>query len=139
MFDFSFGELAVIGTVALVVIGPERLPKVARTAGHMFGRLQRYVSTVKADINREIEASELAKVKQEVQDATRSFEHTMQDHAKSLEQGAAEIERSALAAPESTSAPSAPLPPEPPIPVAHISLDFGVEPLRHTSRGTSRS
>jgi sec-independent protein translocase protein TatB len=59
MFDVSFSELMLIGVVALVVIGPERLPKVARTAGHLFGRMQRYVATVKADIEREVNASEL--------------------------------------------------------------------------------
>ena len=56
MFDIGFSEIVVIGVVALIVIGPERLPKVARTLGHMFGRLQRYVNEVKADINREMES-----------------------------------------------------------------------------------
>ena len=78
MFDIGFSELVVIGVVALVVLGPERLPKVARTAGHLFGRLQRYVATVKADLNREMDLSELAKVKQEVQDAARAFEQSTQ-------------------------------------------------------------
>jgi sec-independent protein translocase protein TatB len=59
MFDVGFSELLMIGIVALVVIGPERLPKVARTAGHLFGRMQRYVSTVKADIEREVNMAEL--------------------------------------------------------------------------------
>jgi sec-independent protein translocase protein TatB len=59
MFDVSFSELMLIGVVALVVIGPERLPKVARTAGLLFGRMQRYVATVKADIEREVNMSEL--------------------------------------------------------------------------------
>ena len=85
MLDMSFSEIAVIGVVALVVLGPERLPKVARTAGQLFGRLQRYVATVKADINREMDSSELAKIKQEVQDAAKSFEDTVQQHANSVE------------------------------------------------------
>ena len=59
MFDVGFSELMVIAIVALIVIGPERLPKVARTAGHLLGRLQRYVSDVKADINREMQLDEL--------------------------------------------------------------------------------
>jgi sec-independent protein translocase protein TatB len=59
VFDVSFSELMLIGVVALVVIGPERLPKVARTAGLLFGRMQRYVATVKADIEREVNMSEL--------------------------------------------------------------------------------
>ena len=65
MFDFSFGELALIGTVALVVLGPERLPKVARTVGEWVGKAQRYVSQVKSDINREIELAELKKLQEE--------------------------------------------------------------------------
>ncbi|MBI5860659.1 MAG: twin-arginine translocase subunit TatB [Rhodocyclales bacterium] len=66
MFDVGLSELMVIGVVALVVIGPERLPKVARTAGLLLGRLQRYVSDVKADINREIQLDELKKLQREV-------------------------------------------------------------------------
>lgn len=61
MFDIGFSELIIIGIVALVVVGPERLPKVARTAGHLFGRFQRYVGSVKADLRREIEFDELEK------------------------------------------------------------------------------
>ena len=59
MFDIGFWELAIIGVVALLVIGPERLPRVARTAGLWLGRARRFVSTVKADIDREIAADEL--------------------------------------------------------------------------------
>ncbi len=65
MFDIGFTELLMIGVVALIVIGPERLPKVARTAGHLFGRMQRYVSDVKSDISREIELDELKRAGQE--------------------------------------------------------------------------
>lgn len=85
MFDIGFSELLLIGVVALVVLGPERLPKVARTAGHLFGRLQRYVATVKADLNREMEMSELAKVKQEVQEAARAFEQSAQQQTREFE------------------------------------------------------
>ena len=94
MLDMSFSEIAVIGVVALVVLGPERLPKVARTAGHLFGRLQRYVATVKADINREMDTSELAKIKQEIQDAAKGFEQTVQQHASSVEKETAAISQS---------------------------------------------
>jgi sec-independent protein translocase protein TatB len=62
MFDIGFWELSIIGVVALIVIGPERLPGVARTAGFWFGRVRRFVSTVKADIDRELKAEELQKV-----------------------------------------------------------------------------
>jgi len=79
VFDFSVWELVVIGGVALVVIGPERLPRVARTAGHLLGRFQRYVSDVKADINREIELAELKKLQTTVQDAARDIEQSVKD------------------------------------------------------------
>jgi sec-independent protein translocase protein TatB len=59
MFDIGFSELLVIGVVALIVIGPERLPRVARTVGHLYGRMQRYVTSVKSDISREIQLDEL--------------------------------------------------------------------------------
>ena len=67
MFDVSFSELMVIAIVALVVIGPERLPRVARTAGLLFGRLQRYVNDVKSDISREIQLDELKRLQAEMQ------------------------------------------------------------------------
>jgi sec-independent protein translocase protein TatB len=80
MFDIGFSEFVVIGIVALVVIGPERLPKVARTAGHLFGRMQRYVADVKADLNREIDASELRDIKSTVTEAANSMQDAMQSH-----------------------------------------------------------
>jgi len=95
MFDVNMSEIALIGVVALVVLGPERLPKVARTAGNLFGRLQRYVANVKSDINREIEMSDLAKVKEEVQSAVRSFESTVNEHANAIQAEAATLEKSA--------------------------------------------
>lgn len=73
MFDIGFSELLVIAIVALVVIGPERLPRVARTLGHLFGRMQRYVNDVKADIAREMELDELRKMRAGVEDAARAF------------------------------------------------------------------
>src|SRR6186997_1651011 len=69
MFDIGFSELLVIGIVALIVIGPERLPRVARTLGHLVGRLQRYVADVKADINREVELDELRMMKDDLNKA----------------------------------------------------------------------
>lgn len=74
MFDIGFSELLVIGLVALVVLGPERLPRVARTLGHLAGRLQRYVTDVKADISREMELEDLKKVRDSMQEAATSFE-----------------------------------------------------------------
>ena len=77
MFDIGFSELIVIAIVALVVIGPERLPRVARTAGHMLGRLQRYVNDVKTDIDREMQLDELKKLQAQVADSARSFEDSV--------------------------------------------------------------
>ena len=74
MFDIGFSELLVIGLVALIVIGPEKLPRVARTLGHLAGRLQRYVADVKADINREIELDELRKMRDSMQKAASDVE-----------------------------------------------------------------
>jgi sec-independent protein translocase protein TatB len=78
MFDIGFTELMVIGVVALIVIGPEKLPRVARTVGHLAGRLQRYVADVKADINREIELDELRKMRDSMQQAASNFETSVQ-------------------------------------------------------------
>jgi sec-independent protein translocase protein TatB len=77
MFDIGFSELLLIAVVALIVIGPERLPKVARTLGHLFGRMQRYVNDVKADISREMELDELRKLQSSVEDAARSFQSSV--------------------------------------------------------------
>ena len=77
MFDIGFSELLVIGLVALIVIGPEKLPRVARTVGHLVGRLQRYVADVKTDINREVELDELRKMRDSVQEAASSLENSV--------------------------------------------------------------
>ncbi len=84
MFDISFSELLVIGVIALVVIGPERLPKVARTVGHLLGRAQRYVSDVKGDIQREVELDELKKMKEEMENAARDMTSSMQETENSI-------------------------------------------------------
>jgi len=86
MFDIGFSELLLIAVVALIVIGPERLPRVARTLGHLFGRMQRYVNDVKADISREMELDELRKMQSSMEDAARSFQ-------SSVNQGVSEAER----------------------------------------------
>lgn len=87
MFDIGFSELMVIGIVALLVIGPEKLPKVARTLGHLLGRAQRYVNDVKSDINREIQLDELKKLQTQVTDSARAMEQSVRqefDSAKLL-------------------------------------------------------
>ena len=80
MIDFGFDKIALIGAVALVVIGPEKLPRVARTVGHLIGKAQRYVADVKAEVNRSIELDELKKMKGEFEDAARNVEQTVSEH-----------------------------------------------------------
>ena len=85
MFDIGFSELLVIGVVALVVIGPEKLPRLARTVGHLAGRLQRYVNDVKADINREMELDELKKMRENLQETASSFESSVRSELSKTE------------------------------------------------------
>jgi sec-independent protein translocase protein TatB len=84
MFDIGFSELIIIGIVALVVIGPERLPKVARTAGLLLGRLQRYVNDVKADINREMQLDELRKLQADMQESARDLETRLNSEIQTI-------------------------------------------------------
>jgi len=118
MFDIGFSELFIVAVVALIVIGPEKLPKAARTLGHLFGRLQRYVNDVKADINREMELDELRKLRQEVQSAARDIETSVTAAGREVESSvrAVETELNAAAdatAPTSPAAEMLPLPPQP--------------------------
>ncbi|NML17554.1 Sec-independent protein translocase protein TatB [Azohydromonas caseinilytica] len=90
MIDFGFDKLALIGAVALIVIGPEKLPRVARTVGHLVGKAQRYVADVKAEVNRSIELDELKKMKTQFEDAARNVEQSvnqeLHDTTRDLEQ-----------------------------------------------------
>ena len=91
MIDFGFDKIALIGAVALIVIGPEKLPRVARTVGHLVGKAQRYVADVKAEVNRSIELEELKKMKTEFEDAARNVEQSV---ASQIHQTSAELEKS---------------------------------------------
>ncbi len=104
MFDVGFSEIVVIAIVALIVIGPERLPKVARTLGHLFGRMQRYVNDVKADISREMELDELRKLQASVQDAARSIEQSVNQEISTTE---AQLNSIATSAADAAPAPPA--------------------------------
>jgi sec-independent protein translocase protein TatB len=77
MIDFGFDKIALIGAVALIVIGPEKLPRVARTVGHFLGKAQRYVADVKAEVNRSIELEELQKMKSQFETAARDVESSV--------------------------------------------------------------
>ena len=90
MIDLGFDKLALIGAVALIVIGPERLPRVARTVGHLIGKAQRYVADVKAEVNRSVELEELQKMKTHFEDAARDVGQSV---SKEIHQTTAELER----------------------------------------------
>jgi sec-independent protein translocase protein TatB len=86
MFDLGFSEMLVIALVALVVIGPERLPKVTRTIGTMLGRMQRYVNDVKAEVEREMRIEDLKKLQAGMEEQVRSIEHGVKTEMKEAEQ-----------------------------------------------------
>jgi sec-independent protein translocase protein TatB len=110
MFDIGFSEILVIAVVALVVIGPERLPKTARTLGLLFGRLQRYVNEVKADINREMELDELRRLQREMQGAAHEFEQSVKSAADDVASGVRNVERELNAAASDAPPAAAPQP-----------------------------
>src|SRR5262245_32809900 len=128
MFDIGFSELLVIAIVALIVIGPERLPKVARTLGHLFGRMQRYVNDVKADISREMELEELRKLQSSVEDAAHSFQTTVNKEISETESELNKVAQEALPAPDHPEAPApAPAAQPAPDPVSQ-QLDLALAP-----------
>ena len=85
MFDFGFSEMIIVGVVALVVLGPERLPVVARTAGEWIGKAQRFVAQVKSDIDRETELSELKKIQDEAKALANDVKSTVEKTAGEIE------------------------------------------------------
>lgn len=86
MFDFSLAELMVVMVVALIVIGPERLPKVARTLGHLYGRAQRYVNGVKADIARDMAIEEYKQMQQKIQAEAAALQQSVRDAGQAVDQ-----------------------------------------------------
>ncbi len=122
MFDIGFSELLVIAIVALIVIGPERLPTVARTLGHLFGRMQRYVNDVKADISREMELEELKKLQSSMEDAARSMQNSVNKEVAETESQLNKLAE----APEPASAPQ-PAPAEPAAKTASSQLELGLD------------
>lgn len=85
MIDLGISKLAMIGVVALIVIGPEKLPRVARTVGALLGKAQRYVNDVKAEVNRSMDLDELKKMKDSVENAARDVENSIQTTATDFE------------------------------------------------------
>lgn len=93
MFDIAFSELLVIGLVALIVIGPERLPKLARTAGQWLGRLNRYVAQVKQDIDRDLKLEELRRLQQEMKETAQRYEILAEETRREIEEEADQVKR----------------------------------------------
>jgi len=90
MIDLGISKLAMIGAVALIVIGPEKLPRVARTVGTLIGKAQRYISDVKAEVNRSIELDELKKMKETVEGAAKDVQQSVQTNVSDFEKSWAE-------------------------------------------------
>lgn len=135
MFDMGFTELVLIGIVGLVVIGPERLPAVARTAGKYFGRLRRFMSSVKADVESELRADELRDILNKQNDELQSLKKVVDDVGKDVGNSVSDLEESVtdaaeggvnqswtdgLSAPQDDDKPEAdkPITEEPPVKVA---------------------
>jgi sec-independent protein translocase protein TatB len=96
VIDLGISKMALIGAVALIVIGPEKLPKVARTVGTLLGKAQRYVSDVKAEVSRSMELEELKKMRDTVESAAHEVEHSIQTQASDFEKSWAETTENAL-------------------------------------------
>jgi sec-independent protein translocase protein TatB len=115
MLDFGFDKIALIGAVALIVIGPEKLPRVARTVGALIGKAQRYVSDVKAEVNRSIELEELQKMKKQFETAATDIQSSVQQEVDQAGQAFESSWKDATAGlVESGATPMTPLAPPPP-------------------------
>jgi len=106
MFDIGFTEMMLIGIVALVVIGPERLPGVARTAGKYFGRLKRFMTSVKADVEQELRADELRQILADQQRELDSLKDTISDAGKEIEKEAGAVSAAGASLAESLDEPA---------------------------------
>ncbi len=95
MIDLGISKLAMIGAVALIVIGPEKLPRVARTVGTLIGKAQRYMSDVKAEVSRSMELDELKKMKDSVESAAKDVSQSLQTNAADFEKSWAEATNTA--------------------------------------------
>ena len=100
MIDLGLSKMALIGAVALIVIGPEKLPRVARTVGTLLGKAQRYVNDVKAEVNRSMELDELRKMKDTVESAARDVESSVSTAASDFEKQWQDAASTALPEPE---------------------------------------
>ncbi|MEK6424297.1 MAG: Sec-independent protein translocase protein TatB [Burkholderia gladioli] len=116
MLDLGISKMALIGVVALVVLGPERLPRVARTAGALFGRAQRYINEVKAEVTREIELDALRTMKTDFESAARNVENSIHDNLRQHEQDLNEAWSTAVSGDAGASSEPVSVPPSGPDP-----------------------
>lgn len=105
MFDFSLAELMVVMVVALVVIGPERLPKVARTLGHLYGRAQRYVNGVKSDIARDMAMDDYRQLQQKIQAEAAALQQSVHQAGQAVDEQVQQLNRAAASPVAQSSAP----------------------------------
>ncbi len=136
MLDLGLSKMALIGAVALIVIGPEKLPRVARTVGTLLGKAQRYVADVKAEVNRSMDLEELKKMKDTVESAARDVEQSVQTTASDFEKDWAET-TAGLSSPEPTG--WEPPPPEYKHPGKNWRLKRGAVPQWYKARAGVRT
>jgi sec-independent protein translocase protein TatB len=140
MIDFGFDKIALVGAIALIVIGPEKLPRVARTVGHFIGKAQRYVADVKAEVNRSIELEELQKMKSEFETAARDVQSTVN---RELNQATSELESTWKSGDVDTAANAladlAPPPPEYKHPKKNWRVKRGATPTWYKQRAGVRT
>ncbi len=110
MFDLDVSKIALIGAVALIVIGPEKLPKVARTVGTLVGKAQRYVSDVKAEVNRAMEMEDLKKMRESFESAAKEVQSSVNMTSKEVEQEWSALSNSIASAGDDPHLGASPLP-----------------------------
>jgi sec-independent protein translocase protein TatB len=146
VLDFGFDKIALIGAVALIVIGPEKLPRVARTVGTLLGKAQRYVADVKAEVNRSIELEELQKMKSQFQTAVQDVRDEVHSATQALNQTWSDVTSDGSSGAHDAT-PLAPPPPAYRHPRKNWRLKRGATPLwfkqkagvrRHTQSGAAR-
>jgi sec-independent protein translocase protein TatB len=135
VIDLGVSKIALIGAVALIVIGPEKLPRLARTLGAMLGKAQRYVADVKQEVNRSFELDELKKMKESVEGAAREVENTIQTNASDFEKSWSETTGDS----PSTSLPGMEIFPEYKHPKKKWRLKKGATPQWYKARSGTRT
>jgi sec-independent protein translocase protein TatB len=139
VIDLGISKIALIGAVALIVIGPEKLPKVARTIGALLGKAQRYVADVKAEVNRSMELDELKKMKDTVEDAARDVQQSIQTGASDFEKQWSEVTSSTPALSEPPASDTYIVYPEYKHPKKHWRVKAGAMPQWYKARAGVRT